>query len=183
MESLHNQVFQVTAIVGWVAAAALIIHYFAYRTKRRALELETAATALRAYYESLDRIVDDPAMPESALYLLDRFNSALSSKEHCRDVTSEMLKMAASGKVQALSRPVWRSEVDTLAKTRPDLYDTFHKATTNGIIAMFYRWPGNGWKMPVITQILSDKDSETAVAERISHIDEKPRNRHRLIAA
>ena len=182
MEHINNHIYEIVAIVGWIVVASMMISYLARRAKRRALELQTAADALTEFYEAVDYISDDPALPTSALEMLHKFTHVISDPQSCSLVTSKSLLSASRRKGEA-PLPPWEKEINQLKSSRPELVEAFYRATSSGIIAMFYRWPGNAWKMPTMIRVVSDRRREADFADRVANLGDRSNTRNQLVAA
>jgi hypothetical protein len=166
MENLEFQSFLAAAIVGWGIAIAISFNWISRIVRRRTDELLTTKLALIAHYDAMEAVVDDPALPVSALEFLRHFSEVTADRELCGSFTSNILRV--SDEDAQKSEPKWEKDIRSVAKSRPDIAENFHKAVTNGIIAMFLRWPGNSWKLQAIfQQIAADSRQEAVIADRI----------------
>ncbi len=157
------------ATLGWGVAVAISLTWMRARARRRTFELRTTKDALTAHYNAMDRIVDDPALPLSALEFLQHFAAVTSDRDFCEELTSGVLRVAPDDLKRA-GTPRWQEDVDALRKTRPDLARDFHTAVSSGIVAMFLRWPGNSWKLQALMQqIAADSRQEAIIAEQLAH--------------
>jgi hypothetical protein len=167
----YDQMFQGLdglAVTGWIVAASIAITYFSARAKRRAFELETTASALTAHYDAVDAIVDDPALPLSAVEFLSLFSDVVSDEEACNFMTDALARLQID--TAKIATPGWQSDLDKLRKSRPDLAENFAKAISSGIVALFLRWPGNAWKLQRLTQVIAaDRRREALLANQIAN--------------
>lgn len=174
MESLNNQTLEIFAIVGWIAAIVMALAYFSGRARRRAAELQTAAAALQGYYEAVDAVADDPALPTGALEMLVGMSEIIGDPNRCARVTTNSLIASANG--ERPQTPTWQTEVESVGRHRPDLVENFNRAISNGIIVIFNRWPGNAWKGPALVRFMNNRQREAAFADRIVHSAGDDRN-------
>lgn len=168
MQHLEIQWLDALLVAGWVVSAALVVHWLRIRARRRTSELKTTAAALTAYYDAMEKIADDPALPTSALEFLDVFAEVVSDRGACNRFTSGILQHGAARDKAGKTTPEWANEIEEVGKSRPDIEENFHAAVASGIIALFLRWPGNSWKFHSIMQLIAaDRREEVLLAERI----------------
>jgi hypothetical protein len=172
MESLEIQWLEAVLMFGWIVSGIVAIQWMRSRARRRTNELKTAAAALTAHYDALEKLVDDPALPDSALEFLGVFAEVISDNETCDNLAEGVFQVPLEQIKN--STPKWADEIEKIGKTRPDIEENFQKAVASGIIAMFLRWPGNSWKLQMMVQeIAADRRKEAALAERVAQIKER----------
>lgn len=178
MEQISTQWLEIALLAGWIVSGVLILQYLRRRARRRTHELKTAAAALTAHYDAMDQIIDDPALPLSALEFLSVFSDVISDRSTCNAFTDGVLT-AAFDKSKHVSVPGWQDEIDAMARHRPDIAEKFHIAVQSGIIALFFRWPGNSRKLHLLYQMIAaDRRREAMLAEQIAHIGDNQRDRN-----
>ena len=159
--------FEISAFVGWTIAIMLILSYGVMKARRRTIELNTAAAALSAHYQALEHIVDDPALPESALSFIADFTNLIADEDACHYITDRLTSASIDG-MSKVGSPEWAKDMEALAKSRPELVENFRTAVATGFIALFNRWPGTSWKWQVVqAQLASDRRKQAVFAERI----------------
>lgn len=177
MENLDIQWLDALLVVGWIVSACLIVQWLRVRARRRTYDLKTTAAALTAYYDAMEKIADDPALPTSALEFLDVFAEVISDRDACNGFTSGILQHGSAIDKVKKAAPDWANEIEEIGRTRPDIEENFHAAVASGIVALFLRWPGNSWKFHSIMQLIAaDRRKEALLAERI--VNSKGSHKH-----
>jgi hypothetical protein len=173
MELVNIQWFEVSSVVGWTVVAMLLLAYLTMRARRRTVELEITKSALEEHFRAVERIVDDPALPISALEFIASFSETIGDETRCKRITDKLAEISLDS-TKRRRQPAWAHEMEVLSKTRPDLLENLLIAIHAGFTAMFNRWPGNSWKWQLIqAKLASDRRKQAAFADRVVHMNDK----------
>lgn len=166
---MDTDIFQLTTIVLSGVAAVGFLRAIRTRARRRASELEGAATALAAHFDALEAVAEDPAIPVEALELLSFLSDGISRQDFCDGLTDHLVEPKSNGGRDRL--PTWFDQIEELRRTRPDLAANFYKAMATGMTAAILRWPDNAKKLAEFAAIMSQGErKEAALAERLVQI-------------
>lgn len=163
---MHEEIMLALAAVACCTVLISEISRVRDNSRRRTSELRATREALRAFYEAVDEIIDDPALPTSAAETLAFFTEILADRKKTREVVRRFL---ASNGTTSNSRTgdTW-TEIERLRTSRPDIADNFHRALTNGTVVAFLRWPENASQFYEFTaRYVSHARAEKAVTARI----------------
>ena len=164
--------FELATVISSATAVVLGLAFYRHRARLRTRELKAAADALRAHYEAVSVIADDPALPLDALEMIAEFTESLANQDFCEQFADHLLKAKGSKRGRT---PKWFAEVEALRATRPDLVENFHKAVASGLVALFLRWPENAPKFErMVAEVAADGRREAILAQRVSEIRRRP---------
>ena len=107
--------------------------------RARAHELKMSREALDEYERVFDKLMDDPATPESARQLLIEFDHGVMHKRAAHFIATSMFRERAKW-LKSGAEPEVLAEMREVGKHRPDLYEAFVTAIGSGFIATMLRW-------------------------------------------
>jgi hypothetical protein len=174
MENNSEIFFMFGTLLGGALSLVGMLRAYRERLQKRTRELNATAAALKAHYEALNAIVDDPALPIEALETLNAFTNRLTSKQFCETFADRFMvaRPASYGPL-----PSWLGQLESLIKTRPDLIANYHKAISSGLVALFLRRPSTAQKFEqLMADMAADGRREYAIADRITKMKQLGRD-------
>lgn len=166
---------EVAVSVTWIMCVAFLLHMSIGRVKRRTRELKAAARSLSDHYDALDKLIEDPATPTSALEFLALFSEVVTDRDACRSLTDSILSTPFDP--TGSKEPEWARDMRKLSNTREDLAENFQKALHSGIFALYLRWPGNSWKLYATLQEMNkNRKTEAIIVDRMTRLGKKDGN-------
>ena len=169
MQSTFEYWISLSAMFAVIALSAFWINVKSARTRRREQELRSAAVALDAHYDAVERLVGDPAVSEEAKAFLVLLTEAISDQKIAEQIGPAIASGSPDDQISRSHDVV--EEIMKTAKVRPDIGRDFHVAFSSGLAALFLRWPSNASLFQNFSvEMVADTRKEKIVAEKLAEI-------------
>lgn len=166
-----------------VTAASIAIAVTMFIDNRRAAlrnrisRLDEIAKILTIHYDAIDRLIDDPATPETLKEVAVRFSDGVNDYE----VVQGIAKLYVQNPPKQRRRlPPWSEEIDKLQRSRKDLAQDFETVLASGIWLMLHRWPEASRPLQsLMLDLIKDHSREYAVAGTVVVRQQETKERRR----
>ncbi len=172
MEQLSNSALELLALIAVIAAIVAFINLSRRNVRERTKRLQLAAKALSAHYGAVEKLTEDPAVPDQVKQFLGWLPAMLSDKEcalRLRDALESGFKLDPSVESQDVLQEILRLE-----KSRPDLVSAFHVAISSAIAVLYLRWPSEDDAYQRLSvEMATDSRRENALAKKLTDVAKK----------